>query len=126
MTNTQRDFTVERYVAFCFSIEFLLKALLCIDKNNAQAKVLQKYGHKMGDAKTAALAVVQDQPTKDLLNQFFKKYPELENRDVIQTRYGVLGSLTSYDAGLLTDELYPEMLRAANQTIHAEWGWRDK
>jgi hypothetical protein len=125
ITNIRKDFSLERYVAFCFSLEFLLKALICIDKNNAQTDVLQKYGHKIGTAKSKALTVVQDETTKDLVNQFFSKYPEFEDRDVITTRYGVLGSLTTYDMGALTDSLYKELLQSANKTIHTEWTWRN-
>ncbi len=126
ISNIQRDFSIERYVAFCFSTEFLLKALICLDKNNAQAEVLKKYGHKIGDAKSKALSIVQDQATKDLINQFFSKYPEFEDRDVISTRYGVLGSLTTYDKGALVDDIYKELLIATNKAIHTEWTWRNE
>lgn len=125
ISNIHRDFSLERYVAFCFSVEFLLKALICIDKNNAKTDVLQKYGHKIGTAKLKSLSVVQDDTTKDLVNQFFAKYPEFEDRDVISTRYGVLGSLTAYDMGAITDSLYKELLEAANVAIHTEWTWRN-
>ena len=125
LDNIHRDFSIERYVAFCFSVEFLLKALICIDKENATTDELKKYGHNMGTAKSKALSVVQDEKTKDLINQFFSKYPEFEDRDVISTRYGVLGSLTTYDIGALIDNLYKELLKAVNATIHDEWTWRN-
>jgi hypothetical protein len=126
INNPVSDFTTERYVALCFSIEFFLKALLCLDKNNAKTEVLKKYSHKLGMTKTAALAVVKDDNIRKLINEFFTKYSELEDRDVVKTRYGKLGEVTTYGAGMLTDDLYPKILQASNQVIRKEWTWRNQ
>jgi hypothetical protein len=122
--NIVKKFTIERYIAFCFSLEFLLKALIYINKDNAKANILRQYGHKMGDAKNAVLEIIQDKNTKDLLSELFNTFPELGDRDVIKSRYGVLGTLTSYAPGVLIDDSYAKLLDAANKTIRKEWAWR--
>ncbi len=121
LSNPTQDFTIARYVAFCFSLEFLLKALLCINKQNAQKSVLQKYSHSLGKTKHAALGEVSDKQIITMINDFFDKYPEFNNIDVIEVRYGTLGSFNTYDAGALTDRDYVDILKKANEVIHREW-----
>ena len=117
-------FTTAKYIAFCFSIEFLLKALICIDKKYATSAEMKKFSHKLLITKDKALAVVNDQRTKDLIIEFFEKYPEFNDRDVIETRYGKVGTIGHYDANSMIDELYTDLMKSADITIHNEWTWR--
>ncbi len=118
-------FTTAKYVAFCFSIEFLLKALICIDKQYSTTAQMKKFSHELGRTKDKALEIVKDDVTRDLINEFFDKYPEFKDRNVIETRYGKVGTFGHYDANSMVDDLYVRLLKRAHAAIHNEWSWRD-
>ncbi len=117
-------FTTTKYVAFCFSIEFLLKALICIDKKYATSAEMKRFSHKLMITKNKALEIVKDRHTKNLIVEFFEKYPEFNDRDVIETRYGKVGKTGYYDANSMIDELYIDLIHSADIAIHNEGRWR--
>jgi hypothetical protein len=116
-------FGTVQYVAFCFSLEFLLKALICLDKNNAVASVIRTQGHKLGLMKNKALSVVRNQHLKQSLVNFFEIYSELERIDVVKIRYGELGSVTTYSLGMFEGDGYMELLNEVEKVIKDEWTW---
>lgn len=118
-----RGFSNVQYVAFCFSLEFLLKALICLDKSNATTKQMKKFSHKLGETKDCALLVVGDEKLKKMLIDFFAKYPEFEDRNVIEVRYGKLGTMSTYSLGIFETDDYKELLAYAEDVIKAEWTW---
>jgi len=118
-----RSFTTVQYVAFCFSLEFLLKALICLEKENATTKQMKKLSHKLGPTKEAALLVIKNEAFKKLLRDFFEKYPEFEDRDVIEVRYGKPGAITTYSLGIFEYNDYEDLLIAADAVIRSEWEW---
>lgn len=124
--DSSEDFSVPRYIAFCFSIEFMLKALMCIDKNNAKDGVLKKYGHNLQKAKNKALEAVQDKSLKNKIKNYFNQYPEFINRDLIKVRYGELGTIRSYSYGAIVDESYKDILRHAGEVIGKECKWKNE
>ncbi len=124
MKEPRPRFTSAKYVAFCFSLEFLLKALICIDKKYATKAEMKRFSHQLGTTKNKALEIVNDQQTKDLITEFFDKYPEFNDRDVIETRYGKVGKMGYYDANSMIDDLYVQLLKSADRAIHNEWVWR--
>lgn len=126
MDDPRPRFTTAKYVAFCFSIEFLLKALICINKKYATTAEMKKFSHKLNITKNKALEIVNDQTVKNLIVQFFEKYPEFNDRDVIETRYGKVGKIGYYDANSMIDELYLDLMHSADVAIHKEWAWRQQ
>lgn len=104
------NFNESRYVAFCFSIEFMLKALLCLDEKNARDSVLKDYRHNLGETKDAVLGSLADQRLKSLIEEFFATYPEFNDRNLIDVRYGKVGSIRSYSWGAMLSSLYKEIL----------------
>lgn len=119
------NFNEARYVAFCFSIEFMLKSLLCIDKANAVDSVLKKYSHKLGETKDAVLKSLANQELKGLIEEFFIEYPEFDDRDLIDVRYGKIGFIRSYSWGAMTSSLYKDILSKSRKAVCDKGAWRD-
>lgn len=122
-SDSEHGFTVARYVALCFSIEFMLKAMICLDKANANEKTMKKYSHNLEITKQKALEVIGNANTCELIEKYFERYPELNTLDVIEIRYGRVGSSWSYQIDVLNNDLYPELLAAADKTAREEWTW---
>jgi hypothetical protein len=126
--SSEEEYNPALLCSVLFSLELLLKALICLDKSKATTKFLKSQGHDLGKLKQMLyenIAQPDNLCLQRTIESFFKIYPALEKWDPIDERYGLLGAFCLEPRLLHKSEEYEQLFLKAGEYIHENWDYTE-